>query len=162
MEKGDIEHVVSVDTVEHEKAAASTVYTGDHSTNVHHKSPTERKLVLKAQVLITTLAALIYFVAYLVRHLPFSFWLRRRLNPWPNSSNDPLQDRNSIGNARVMGLQKDLKLTPNQYYNVLTMFCTALAVSLPWPHSLTLSQSLDTSSSCCLETFYCATSRRIR
>ena len=67
MEKIDIEHVVSVDSEENDKAALSTVYTGDHVTNVHHKSPTEQKLVLKAQVLIATLAALIYFVAYLVR-----------------------------------------------------------------------------------------------
>jgi hypothetical protein len=73
MEKMDIEHVVSVDTVEHEKANLSTVYTGDHMTNVHHKSATERRLVLKAQVLIASLAALIYFVAYLVSARPSTF-----------------------------------------------------------------------------------------
>lgn len=66
MEKVDVEHVVSVGMVEHEKAVSSTAYTGDHVTNIHHKSSTERKLVLKAQVLIAVLAALIYFVAYLV------------------------------------------------------------------------------------------------
>jgi hypothetical protein len=70
MEKADIERVVSVDTSVDEKAVLSTVYTG---TNVHHKSPAERKLVLKAQVVITTLAALIYLVAYLVSAYPSAF-----------------------------------------------------------------------------------------
>ena len=40
-----------------------------------------------------------------------------------------MQDRNSIGNARTMGFQSDLQLTPNQYYNCLTMF---RKLSLPW------------------------------
>ena len=71
MNKEDIERVVSIDAVENEKAVLSTAYTGDHVTNVHQKSPTERKLVLKAQVLIATLAALVYFVAYLVKIHPF-------------------------------------------------------------------------------------------
>ena len=34
-----------------------------------------------------------------------------------------LQDRNSIGNARIMGLLEDLHLTDQQYYNCLMMFC---------------------------------------
>ena len=33
------------------------------------------------------------------------------------------QDRNNVGNARTIGMQKDLGLTSNQFYNVLTMFC---------------------------------------
>ena len=81
MEKIDIEHVVSVDSVKTDQPALSTVYTGDHVTNVHHKSPTERKLVLKAQVLIATLAALVYFVAYLVWVHPSAFGFVKALYP---------------------------------------------------------------------------------
>jgi len=66
MKKVDIEHVMSVGMAEHEKAISSTAYTGDHVTKIYYKSSTERKLVLKAQVLFAVLAALIYFVAYLV------------------------------------------------------------------------------------------------
>ena len=57
------------------------------------KSEEEKRLVLKLDLTIVPVAALIYFVAYL--------------------------DRNSIGNARLVGLEKDLKLTPNQFYNCL-------------------------------------------
>jgi hypothetical protein len=66
MERVGVEHVVSVGMVEHEKAISSTAYTGDRVTKIHHKSSTEQTLVLKAQVLNAVLAALIYFVAYLV------------------------------------------------------------------------------------------------
>ena len=31
------------------------------------------------------------------------------------------QDRSNIGNARVAGLQKDLRLTDNQYETVITV-----------------------------------------
>jgi hypothetical protein len=55
---------------EDENAILPTVYPGDQMTNVHHKSPTNRKLFLKTHVLITTLAALIYLVACLVRLAP--------------------------------------------------------------------------------------------
>ncbi|OAG38592.1 hypothetical protein AYO21_07252 [Fonsecaea monophora] len=53
----------------------------------------ERRLVIKLDAVLVPLASLIYFVAYL--------------------------DRNCIGNARLMGLEKDLSLTPNQFYNCL-------------------------------------------
>lgn len=47
--------------------------------------------------------------------------------PYERSNALPAQDRNSIGLANVMGLSKDLHLTPNQYYNCLTMFCECFA-----------------------------------
>jgi len=41
------------------------------------------------------------------------------------------QDRNNIGNARVMGMQKDLHLTDKQFFNCLSMFCmSSYAISL--------------------------------
>jgi hypothetical protein len=46
---------------------AMGAYTGDHVTNKEPRSPIERSLVLKAGCLFTTLSALVYFVAYLVR-----------------------------------------------------------------------------------------------
>ncbi|KAJ9604883.1 hypothetical protein H2200_010998 [Cladophialophora chaetospira] len=69
-------------------------FTG-HSANVT-KSKDEKRLIRKLDLTVVPLSALIYFVAYL--------------------------DRNSIGNARLMGLEKDLGLTPDQFYNCLTMF----------------------------------------
>lgn len=33
------------------------------------------------------------------------------------------QDRGQIGNARVMGLQKDLRINNDQYFNALLVFC---------------------------------------
>jgi len=34
-----------------------------------------------------------------------------------------LQDRGQIGNARVLGMQTDLGLTSQQFYNCVMMFC---------------------------------------
>jgi hypothetical protein len=33
------------------------------------------------------------------------------------------KDRNNLGNARVMGMQADLHLTDEQFFNCLMMFC---------------------------------------
>ncbi|KAH8697045.1 retrograde regulation protein 2 [Talaromyces proteolyticus] len=61
-----------------------------------HKSPLEKRLLLKADSVILPLAALAFFASYL--------------------------DRNCIGNARVMGLQVDLDMDDSQFYNCLTMY----------------------------------------
>ncbi|KIW96319.1 uncharacterized protein Z519_03388 [Cladophialophora bantiana CBS 173.52] len=53
----------------------------------------EKRLVHRLDLILIPLASLIFFVAYL--------------------------DRNCIGNARLMGLEEDLSLTPNQFYNCL-------------------------------------------
>ncbi|KIX06606.1 uncharacterized protein Z518_04582 [Rhinocladiella mackenziei CBS 650.93] len=60
------------------------------------KSAAERKLLLKADCVILPMCGLTWWVTYL--------------------------DRNSIGNARIMGLQTDLNMSSNQFYNCLTMF----------------------------------------
>lgn len=44
----------------------STTYVPDPNANSHHKSPVERRLVLKADLIILPFAALIFLVAYLV------------------------------------------------------------------------------------------------
>ena len=56
-----------VESVFDDEKALVTAYKRDERTNSHHKSPMERKLVLKADLVIVPLAALIYFVAYLVK-----------------------------------------------------------------------------------------------
>ncbi|PYH94485.1 retrograde regulation protein 2 [Aspergillus ellipticus CBS 707.79] len=70
------------------------------------KSRAERRLLLKADLVILPLASLGYLVAYL--------------------------DRNNLGNAKVMGLITDLHLSANQYYNCLTMLYVGyMIVMLP-------------------------------
>jgi hypothetical protein len=76
-----------------QSSTEETNFTGHGPTQKVVKSEEEKRLVLKLDLVFVPLAALIYFVAYL--------------------------DRNSIGNARLMGLEKDLDMTPNQYYNCL-------------------------------------------
>lgn len=68
-----------------------TAYQGE--SDYRPKSKEEKRLVRKLDMVIPPIAGLIYFVAYL--------------------------DRNSIGNARLMGLEKDLNLTHEQFYNAL-------------------------------------------
>lgn len=34
-----------------------------------------------------------------------------------------LQDRGNIGNARLMGMPKDLGLNAQEYFNILMIFC---------------------------------------
>ena len=59
-----------VESISHDEKPISTAYVADTTPDSHHKSKAERRLVLKADCLIVPLAALIYFVAYLVRELP--------------------------------------------------------------------------------------------
>jgi uncharacterized membrane protein YdfJ with MMPL/SSD domain len=65
MKKDDVEKVERVDSIDAQKVP-STAYVADTNGDSHHKSVAERKLVLKADLLIVPFAALIYFVAYLV------------------------------------------------------------------------------------------------
>jgi hypothetical protein len=58
-----VEHIALED--DNEKTPV-TAFTRDERTNPHHKSPMERRLIMKADLVIVPLAALIYFVAYLV------------------------------------------------------------------------------------------------
>jgi hypothetical protein len=53
----------------HEKPL-STAYIADVDPNSHHKSAAERRLILKCDLVIVPLAALIYFSAYLVCYEP--------------------------------------------------------------------------------------------
>ncbi|KAL7901868.1 MFS general substrate transporter [Trichoderma sp. SZMC 28014] len=81
----------------------STVYIPDHAGS-HNKSKEERRLVLKIDCLIVPLSALLYFVAYL--------------------------DRNSIGNAAILGMKIDLGLTQYQWSTCLSMFFVGYIILL--------------------------------
>ena len=62
----NISHVESAsEGIENEKLN-STVFVAEDTLDSHHKSKAERRLVLKADLVILPLAALIYFAAYLV------------------------------------------------------------------------------------------------
>ncbi len=74
-------------------SVSEKAFTGHAAGETVAKSKEEKDLLLKLDLTVLPLLALIYFVAYL--------------------------DRLSIGNARLMGLEKDLGLTPHQYYNCL-------------------------------------------
>ncbi|KAF1817566.1 MFS general substrate transporter [Eremomyces bilateralis CBS 781.70] len=91
---GDIEkpHIHHDDVAEKK---LETGYIADH-TGSHHKSKEERTLVMKIDLVIIPLCSLLYLVAYL--------------------------DRNSIGNARTLGMQKDLNLSTKQWGNCLSLF----------------------------------------
>lgn len=58
-----------VESISHDEKSPSTAYVADTTPDSHHKSKAERRLILKADCLIVPLAALIYFVAYLVSEL---------------------------------------------------------------------------------------------
>jgi hypothetical protein len=73
--------------------SSEKAFTGHGAGEAVARSKAEKSLVLKLDLTIVPLSTLIYFVAYL--------------------------DRNSIGNARLMGLEKDLGLSSEQFYNCL-------------------------------------------
>lgn len=88
-----------------------TAYIADDGRS-HKKSKEERGLVLKADLLIVPLGALIYFVAYLVRCMLPSF--RHKVSMMALANMPLHQDRNTIGNANVLGMQNDLGLSADQ------------------------------------------------
>jgi hypothetical protein len=61
----DVEQLETTESAANEKAP-NTAYVADTEHGSHHKSAAERRLILKCDLLIVPLAALIYFVAYLV------------------------------------------------------------------------------------------------
>ena len=107
-----------VESITHDEKSPSSAYFADTTPDSHHKSKAERRLVLKADCLIVPLGALIYFVAYLVRKLPCM-----KENTYQQYILIRNQDRNSIGNAKLMGLQEDTNMDNDQYSNCLMMFC---------------------------------------
>ena len=83
---------------------------------MHRASTLERRLVLKQDLVILPLLSLAYF---------FSYAVCKQQTSVPNDrlTNLFTQDRGQIGDARLMGLEKDLDLTAPMYYDCLMMFC---------------------------------------
>lgn len=67
MARIDIDQLERTESALHEKPL-STAYIVDPDPNSHNKSAAERRLVLKCDLVIIPLAALIYFGAYLVSY----------------------------------------------------------------------------------------------
>lgn len=78
-----------------------------------HKSKLEKRLLLKMDLSIVPLLACSFFIAYMVRQIHF---------PCENKL-IIFKDRNNLGNARIMGMQADLHLSNEQFFNCLMMFC---------------------------------------
>ncbi|KAK5381971.1 hypothetical protein LTR20_007951 [Exophiala xenobiotica] len=108
MEKNDIEYHNTPFPEHVEKPDTALAVAGSELHS--EKTKAERRLVLKADFVILPLCAITWWVTYL--------------------------DRNSIGNARVMGLQKDLDMTGDQFYNCLSMFFVGYIIFL-FPANLT-------------------------
>lgn len=87
----DIEQVEDTDGLK--QAATHEKAFAGHDVVNEVNAQDEKRLLRKLDFTIVPLSGLIYFVAYL--------------------------DRNSIGNARLMGLEEDLNLTAHQFYNCL-------------------------------------------
>jgi hypothetical protein len=79
------------------------------------KSKEEKRLLRKMDLAIVPLLTLTFFIAYLV----FPPFYGNCIWYWQNYH----KDRNNLGNARVMGMQTDLHLTDEQFFNCLMMFC---------------------------------------
>lgn len=124
LDKNDHGHFAMVDSEEaaQERAANSAnAYVANHEGS-HHKTNEERALVRKADLVIVPLCALLYLVAYLVRLRPWAMTrltclVSRILIAW-------FQDRNSIGNSRILGLEDDLGMSPKQFSDCVSLFCT--------------------------------------
>ncbi|OAL28541.1 hypothetical protein AYO22_02735 [Fonsecaea multimorphosa] len=103
--------------VEHQAADTKEVhgFVYEDPNTAPKKSRAERKLVFKADLLIVGLTSLVFLV-----------------NQWPVEalSIDDEQDRGNIGNARVMGFQKDLHISNGQFYNAISLYYVGYIVSI--------------------------------
>lgn len=70
MGNSDIEQVQALETRSEPEKTPGTAFRGDYATGVVDMSPVEKRLLIKARLLLATLMALMYFAAYLVRIHP--------------------------------------------------------------------------------------------
>ncbi|KAG9773414.1 hypothetical protein KCU88_g5793, partial [Aureobasidium melanogenum] len=97
-----------VEQIEQYEVTPAEVIAGSQQHQT--RTSVEKRLLRKADFVIIPLFSIVHLVSYL--------------------------DRNSIGNARIMGLQKDLHMTAGQFYNCLTMFFIGYGISM-FPANLT-------------------------
>lgn len=76
----------------------------------------EKRLLRKIDLNILPLMALSMFVSFLV-----CYDVHQSTPLWTCSNKG--QDRGNIGNARVLGMQKDLGFSNQKFINIIMMFC---------------------------------------
>ena len=76
----------------------------------------ERTLKLKSDFLLLPIMSLTYLTAYLVCY-------SSAIASVPPILTGFIQDRNNLGNAKIMTFAQDTHLTAQQFYNCLTIFC---------------------------------------
>ncbi|OCK99096.1 MFS general substrate transporter [Cenococcum geophilum 1.58] len=89
-------HGYNIENAENLPPTAATTTVAADNDVTRSRSEQAQRLLLKMDFTIVPMLACSFFIAYL--------------------------DRNNIGNARVMGMQKDLHLTDKQFFNCLSMF----------------------------------------
>lgn len=103
-------------TTEIENTHGESIPNGD----MQEDGKLQKKLLLKQDLALVVLLSGCYWFAYLV-----SAYVLQTAQVLII-----IQDRGAIGNARVMGFQKDLNVTSTQFYNCLMMFCKSSATEV--------------------------------
>lgn len=136
----DVVHTTfdQVETIDGKKAVSTNYVDETNGASSHNKSKQERRLVLKCDLLLLSLAILIYLVTSWVRPLS--------LKNMACMTDCYAQDRNNIGNARLMGLQEQLHMSNKDFYNAVMMYCESCKSSTH--HHSNEGQMSATSSSC--------------
>ncbi|KAF3935543.1 hypothetical protein ABW19_dt0202156 [Dactylella cylindrospora] len=98
---------IEVASSENSKPASSNAYVFQEPEDRHVvRSPAEKRLLWKQDLLLVPIAALIYFVTYL--------------------------DRNCFGNGKLLGLTKELNLSATQYADAAQFFCMFKMAAMPY------------------------------
>ncbi|OPB46934.1 hypothetical protein A0O28_0070580 [Trichoderma guizhouense] len=100
MDTEKVEPVNDVDMVEYQEKE----FLATEPELTAEEKRLERSLVLKADILIVGMTSLVFLV-----------------NQW---------DRGNIGNARVMGLQKDLNISNDQFYNAVSLYYVGYVICI--------------------------------
>lgn len=115
MDTEKVEPVNDVDMVEYQEKE----FLATEPELTAEEKRLERSLVLKADILIVGMTSLVFLVNQWVSATDAFFYdegEKQILSLF-------IQDRGNIGNARVMGLQKDLNISNDQFYNAVSLYC---------------------------------------
>lgn len=88
----------------------------------------DRKLLWKLDLRLVPWLSLLYLVSFLDRYVPSKIIIHALIHPGPNKLT---RSRTNIGNAKLVGLQDDLKLSGAQYNACLTIFFVSYSVFEP-------------------------------
>lgn len=121
MDTEKVEPVNDVDMVEYQEKE----FLATEPELTAEEKRLERSLVLKADILIVGMTSLVFLVNQWVSFNDAPFYDKRKkliLSLFK-------QDRGNIGNARVMGLQKDLNISNDQFYNAVSLYCKTTSMA---------------------------------